>query len=61
MDVIADPPARRRRHALVDADGKKVIGPAARVRIASSNVTLKNLVEAKLREFVEEDIEVVEQ
>ncbi|HPA70703.1 MAG TPA: Fe-S cluster assembly protein NifU [Spirochaetota bacterium] len=48
---------------LVDVDGKKVIVAlrGACSHCVSSNVTLKNLVEAKLREFVEEDIEVVEQ
>lgn len=47
---------------LVDIDGKKVLvalrGSCANCVV--SNVTLKNLVEGKLREFVEEDIEVVE-
>ncbi len=48
---------------LVDVDGKKVLVAlrGACSHCVSSNVTLKNLVEAKLREFVEEDIEVVEQ
>jgi NifU-like protein len=48
---------------LVDIDNKKVI-VALRGNCAfcvSSNVTLKNFVETKLREFVEEDIEVFEE
>ena len=47
---------------LVDVDGKKVIVAlrGACSHCVSSNVTLKNLVEDKLREFVEEDIEVHE-
>ena len=48
---------------LVDIDGKKIIvslrGSCA--GCVSANVTLKNLVEEKLREFVEKDIEVIEQ
>ncbi len=48
---------------LVDIDGKKVYvslrGSCA--GCVSANVTLKNLVEEKLREFVEKDIEVIEQ
>ncbi len=47
---------------LVDMDGKKVFvalrGSCSNCVVSS--VTLKNLVEAKLREFVEEDIEVIE-
>lgn len=47
---------------LMDIDGKKVYvslrGSCA--HCVSSNVTLKNLVEEKLHEFVEEDIEVIE-
>ncbi len=47
---------------LMDIDGKKVLvalrGSCSNCVV--SNVTLKNLVEAKLKEFVEEDIEVVE-
>jgi NifU-like protein len=48
---------------LVDVDGKKVLVAlrGACSHCVSSGVTLKNLVEAKLREFVEDDIEVVEQ
>ena len=48
---------------LVDVDGKKVYvslrGSCA--GCVASNVTLKNLVQEKLREFVESDIEVIEQ
>ncbi len=48
---------------LVDIDGKKVYvslrGSCA--GCVSANVTLKNLVEEKLREFVEKDMEVIEQ
>lgn len=47
---------------LIDIDGKKVY-VALRGHCSNcmaSNHTLKNLVEAKLREFVEEDIEVFE-
>jgi len=48
---------------LVDIDGKKVmvrlLGNCANCVI--SDVTLKNLVQDKLREFVEDDIEVIEQ
>ena len=47
---------------LMDIDNKKVYvalrGSCSNCVV--SNVTLKNLVEAKLREFVEEDIEVIE-
>ncbi len=47
---------------LIDIDGRKVIvglrGACSQCVI--SDVTLKNLVQEKLREFVEEDIEVVE-
>lgn len=47
---------------LVDVDGTKVIvalrGSCANCVV--SNVTLKNLVEAKLKEFVEDSIEVIE-
>ena len=47
---------------LVDINNKKVYvalrGSCSNCVV--SNVTLKNLVEAKLREFVEEDIEVIE-
>ncbi len=47
---------------LLDVDGKKVYvalrGTCS--HCVASMVTLKNLVEAKLREFVEEDIEVIE-
>jgi NifU-like protein len=48
---------------LVDVDGKKVFVAlrGACSHCVSSDVTLKNLVEAKLREFVEDDIEVIEQ
>lgn len=48
---------------LVDVDGKKVYVAlrGACSHCVSSDVTLKNLVEAKLREFVEDDIEVIEQ
>lgn len=48
---------------LIDIDGKRVYvslrGSCA--HCVTSNVTLKNLVENKLREFVESDIEVIEQ
>jgi NifU-like protein len=48
---------------LVDIDGKKVYvslrGSCS--KCVASSVTLKNLVEDKLREFVEPDIEVIEQ
>ncbi len=47
---------------LVDIDGKKVMvalrGACANCLV--SDVTLKNLVQEKLREFVEDDIEVIE-
>jgi NifU-like protein len=47
---------------LIDIDGKKVYvalrGSCA--NCISADVTLKNLVEGKLREFVEDDIEVIE-
>ncbi len=47
---------------LLDVDGKKVYvalrGTCS--QCVASMVTLKNLVEAKLREFVEDDIEVIE-
>jgi len=48
---------------LVDIDGKKVY-VALRGNCSScmvSSVTLKNLVESKLREFVEDDIDVIEE
>ncbi len=48
---------------LIDIDGKKVYvslrGSCS--GCVASNVTLKNLVQDKLREFVENDIEVIEQ
>jgi NifU-like protein len=47
---------------LIDIDGKRVYVAlrGACTNCISANVTLKNLVEGKLREFVESDIEVVE-
>lgn len=47
---------------LVDIEGKKVIVAmrGACAHCVTSDVTLKNLVQDKLREFVEDDIEVVE-
>ncbi len=47
---------------LIDIDGKRVYVAlrGSCTNCISANVTLKNLVEGKLREFVENDIEVVE-